>query len=376
MHSSNYDPHILRHNTSFLLFSLLNALRTELLHAKQPERKIDICGVIGACVSALEALVEGLCGPDPRMFAYCPSDDVQRLTKIAVGQNGSDTISFANLIALIDGVTTALQTHDARATTLARRAIEACAQLLGLAYPAPNMDIVQVGSGSEPQFTLVQLPPVPIRPGRHASKPVAKLDCQEGDLLSQLFSQMFTIEFPASEVCAAMCLKFQEELPIELDLLLGQQTYEEGRHAMLVKGAFERLGGSIEDFDPCFDIWDNFLIGKSLAETLCIEHFLGEGYALGGDYMMADQQHGLGRYDLEAIFLSLQADEILHVKNGLDWFRRLAGEDAQYLIARLEQQVAVPPPPEPWFGADLRRSVGFTESEIRQQKLFSQSLSL
>jgi uncharacterized ferritin-like protein (DUF455 family) len=158
-----------------------------------------------------------------------------------------------------------------------------------------------------------------------------------------------------------------------LDFILARQTYEEGRHARLLLDAFLSRGGDISDHEPTFRIWDNVLCGQSLNEALCIEHVLGEGYALGHDLQSIDDYHDQKIPDLMDIHVSLHEDEMMHVSDGLRWFNRLSEGFSNEIIKRLEPSFAVTPPPEPWFREDLRRMVGFTEHQIARQRNLMES---
>lgn len=363
------DRKSLVQNTCFLLFLLLKKLRFTFLYSGDVRQKISLSYAMQDCKFAIEALPEADLQGDPRECAYIDGTDVAQLQTDAIAPGPLDIDSYRHLIRLIDGNTTYLETIELRSAATARRAIENLASTLRIPLPAPDSRFAGRKQGVRCGEIRLTWPEVPERPGRPAAAVVTDRASHQDHhpLLRALYEQMFTIEFPAGEVCAAIPLRFPD-IPLELDLTLAQQTYEEGRHANLVLPVFESLGGKLDLFDPCFDIWNNSLLGQTAAECLCIENFLGEGYALGSDNMAAKEYRESGRRDLESIYLSLQADEIMHVKQGVLWFRKLAGSEARTIVERLEEKVAVCPPPDPWFDPELRSFVGFSEQEIHRQR--------
>jgi uncharacterized ferritin-like protein (DUF455 family) len=108
--------------------------------------------------------------------------------------------------------------------------------------------------------------------------------------------------------------------------------------------------------------------GHTLAEMLCIEQLVGEGHALGYDLMAVDQHTRNGNADLAEIHRSLHADEFTHIAMGIEWFSRLAGENGDRIMMEYEPKFAVTPPPDPWFRTDLRKQVGFTDTQIARQR--------
>jgi uncharacterized ferritin-like protein (DUF455 family) len=184
-----------------------------------------------------------------------------------------------------------------------------------------------------------------------------------------LHDGIFRIELCAAEVCAAIALRFPD-LPPELDQLLALQSVEELRHARLLSDALEADGGTLGSHPIDTKIWDNNLQASTLAEALFIQHFLGEGYALGHDLAEVDRHRAEGRQIWADIYASLYQDELEHVRQGVAWARKLATEPTEALIARFEQRVAATPPEEPHFSGETRRKIGFLPNEIARQRAF------
>lgn len=202
------------------------------------------------------------------------------------------------------------------------------------------------------------------RPGREEGLPAPPNERHQA-----LHDGIFRIELCAAEVCAAIPLRFPD-LPPELDQVLALQSVEELRHARLLADALEADGGRLGSYPIDTRIWDNNVQASTLAEALFIQHFLGEGYALGHDLAEVDRHRAEGRQILAEIYASLYQDELEHVRQGIAWTRRLTTEPIVALTARLEPRVAATPPGEPHFKAETRREIGFLPDEIERQRLF------
>jgi hypothetical protein len=195
-------------------------------------------------------------------------------------------------------------------------------------------------------------------------------------IIDSLNWKLLNIEIPAAEICAAIPLLYPE-LPAELDIVLALQTYDEGRHSRQLLDALRRRGAeetTKTKSEP--HIWDNMRLGLSLAEAICIEQILGEGYSIGTDLCLAQMFDERGYPDLAEIHRSVHADEFMHASQGIQWFYRLAAADADMVIASLESKFATSPPAEPWFRADLRAEAGFTEAQIIRQRLLAKPVQL
>jgi uncharacterized ferritin-like protein (DUF455 family) len=201
-------------------------------------------------------------------------------------------------------------------------------------------------------------------PGREAGLPASPNERHQA-----LHDGIFRIELCAAEVCAAIPLRFPD-LPPELDQVLALQSVEELRHARLLADALEIDGGRLGSYPIDTKIWDNNLQALTLAEALFIQHFLGEGYALGHDLAEVDRHRAEGRQVWAEIYASLYQDELEHVRQGVAWTRRLATESIDALTARLEPCVAATPPGEPHFSGETRREIGFLPGEIERQRVF------
>lgn len=149
------------------------------------------------------------------------------------------------------------------------------------------------------------------RPGREVS-----LAAPPNERHQALHDGIFRIELCAAEVCAAIPLRFPN-LPPELDHVLALQSVEELRHARLLADALEADGGRLGSYPIDTRIWDNNLHASTLAEALFIQHFLGEGYALGHDLAEIDLHRAEGRQNWAEIYASLYQDELEHVRQGV-----------------------------------------------------------
>lgn len=353
----------------YLLKILLCTLRYELLRTSNIRDKVGICDAIQDCAAALGQFSQSDHNAILDLTDTLPSTQGCCVKIVAEPRRGVQRDSV-RLLALIDGQSTYLRTVDPDLCAVTRRAIETSAKSLHIDQIIPeHLGLSTNGGCSFLLFEELSWPEVLSRPERDtptSNLPIGTAD-PSTELLAILHEQIYGIEISAAEVCAAIPLRFPN-LPEELDLILARQTYEEGRHARLLLDAFVSRGGDVSLYSPSFRLWDSMLCGRSLIETLCIEHIVGEGYALGYDLQCIDEYRKQGMQDLADIHVSLHADEIMHVTDGVQWFNRLAGDFSDDTIARLEPDFAVPPPPDPWFGAGLRRRVGFTKAQISRQR--------
>ena len=184
--------------------------------------------------------------------------------------------------------------------------------------------------------------------------------------LCSIESQIFDIEISAAEVCAAIALRFPE-IPIDFDLCLAFQCAEEGRHASLLAEEFTRMGGEFGLVKQDLRIWNQVALAESLEQAVCIEHILGEGYALGHDLHAAAKCRDSGLSSLASVHESLQWDEIMHVKDAISFLqsRRVPLDE---LICTFEKTCASEPPTGEWFRSDIREWVGFTKPQIERQR--------
>lgn len=355
-------------NIKYLLSALLRVLRYRLLLTPSIWDKILICNAIQDCTIPLGEIHQINNSSTLSLTRDIPTDFDVAVRSVAKSPD-QDALSLSSLLGLIDGQSTYLRGIYASLSTLVRRSVESAASALHISAIIPihiqQLDFVV----SHPTLNELPWPEIPTRPAREASKAAIETRSSPEQTLQRLYDQIFGIEIPAAEVCAAIPLRFTT-IPEELDFTLARQTYEEGRHARLLLDAFLGRGGDTSDYEPTFRIWDNMQCGQSLNEALCIEHVLGEGYALGHDLQCIDDYRAQKISDLMDIHISLHEDEMMHVSDGLRWFNRLSEGLSNEFIERLESSFAVIPPPEPWFREDLRRVVGFTEHQIaRQRKL-------
>jgi uncharacterized ferritin-like protein (DUF455 family) len=357
-----------RESAAYLLKVLLRFLRQSLLESRKLEQKIDICDSIQ---DTAHAISHQDC---TAAHGQTPADCCISPRLVAVGKQVSATDVFGGsaiemLLACLDGQCSAIQLAAPQLAAVIRRAIETTGRSFGLPASTPCHIDNSDGDLVAASDTDLAWRALPVLSGREewSRAPAKEASGSEPDLLRELHGNLFGIEVCAAEVCAAMPLRFPE-LPLELDLSLARQTYEEGRHARLLLAAFKRRGGGILDYEPSQHVWRQVMSGRTLVEMLCIEQLLGEGHSLGSDLLAVDDYERNGQFDLAQIHLSLHADEMTHVALGTTWVKRLAGDEWDGILVELEPQYAVTPPPDPCFRTDLRRQAGFTEMQIGRQR--------
>jgi uncharacterized ferritin-like protein (DUF455 family) len=215
-------------------------------------------------------------------------------------------------------------------------------------------------------------PALPARPAREA----AMLRTQDAPRnpaapqnLAGVHGTIFSIEIPAAEICAMTLARF-EPLPDECETFLARQCWDEGRHAKAFLQYFRGAGGRVEDFPFDFDIWDDALRGVSPEEIICGEQVVGEGFNLGAESGPIEKHRAAGREAMARLLEYVYLDEVQHVRHGLSWFRRFAGDRADDILLGLEARTKVRPSPH--FTFEVRRYVGFAEAEIARHFELSQ----
>lgn len=367
-----------------LMRFMMRKLRYELLMEPEVKNKIRLCELIHDCAASIEEIYKSGNVGD---FA-CPeftidsfnSSLIFEITKFSLKDDISRTLLF---LKILDAQTKYFRSKKPKVCNLIRRTIESISVFYTGLFPS-LLDSTYLLSNSHFEGQTLCLincevlpwSVIPSKPARdiEVSDCIVKQSKDDSTSnLSCIHGQIYGIEIPAAEVCSVIPLVFPD-LPIELDISLAKQTYDEGRHARILLNFFLSAGGKIDDHTNGFRIWDNVLSGNTLAEMICIEHVLGEGYALGYDVKAIHDYQKKGMDELANIHSELHEDEVIHVSNGLAWFNYLAKDNADSIIAGLEESYAVVPPSDPFFSEDIRRSVGFSEKQIhRQRELSSKS---
>lgn len=362
-----------RRRTATLFFAfgaLRDLLRHHLIATPATYEKIAIAEAIHRAARTQDLAREKI-QPLPDDDAMLVDADVVEAAAQAVAELSRGTALPGPFVACL---TRFVATAPADGEALARSA-ELCLTHLSGILPADGGASQHAPEGRGRDLSLrdartrLRWPPVRPRPSRYVPDRVLATDrsTPHQRLVAGLHSQIFMIEITAAEICAAIPLRFPE-VPPELNTVLAEQTDDEGRHASVLLDAFSRRGGRIEAYDYSLALWERVQGATSLAEALCIEQVLGEGYCIGTDLCLVDAYRERGHADLVEIHRSIHDDEFRHALNGLTWFRRLAGQQAAEIIAKLEPRYAENPLQEPWFRADLRRMVGFSDAEIERQR--------
>lgn len=191
------------------------------------------------------------------------------------------------------------------------------------------------------------------------------------DIPYRLHRQVYNTEIPSAEACAAMLVRFADA-PDGAQSALARQVWDEGRHAAVVLAKLLQETTREKRYPINFHIWTSAYSATTLAEALCIEQVIGEGFGLGNDLFLAARYRRLKRTDLAEMQSWIHADEVNHARVGIKWFRHLAGADASGLLSHLEKQFPHKPIAGRWFMRALRRDVGFTRDEIERQHRMAQ----
>jgi hypothetical protein len=357
---------------AFGLKTLLTVLRFRLLTTPEIEQKIAICAAIQDCANAWRA-TSATSGASP----HVPSQLI--VLSAAVASHLDSTQAVASFIGVLDGFTTSLRFDNPIMTAFCRRTLENAATALGVNYPIPAhicLDGIEQAAPSDVQIIWPKTPDRPARPIERETSNAEINSNQIDPIMLSLHWKLLNIEITAAEICAAIPLLFPALAP-ELDAVLALQTYDEGRHSRQLLDALRRHGAEHSP-QPKTDlhIWQNMRFGGSLAEAICIEQILGEGYSIGTDLCLADMFEERGYPDLAEVHRSVHADEFMHASQGIFWFRKLAGSDADTMIESLEPKFATSPPTGKWFRADLRSEAGFSESQIERQRMLAKPVQL
>jgi Protein of unknown function (DUF455) len=359
----------------YLLKFIMRKLRYELLTEPNIFNKISLCELIYDCAASIEEIYRLNISVNDEYFI--PEVELLSLSSMSEIVQSSLTEKIERTLCflkIIDFQAIHLRAEHPKVCNIVRRNVENISSFY------LRSSFVSIPQNTEaliiPQYIStmglgdLSWPNIPSKPARDIAISMRQEKDDDASILARLHKQIYGIEIPAAEVCAVIPL-IVPDLPLELDLNLAQQTYDEGRHARLLLNFFLLNGGIIEDYQNSFRIWDNVLNGTTLIELLCIEHVLGEGYALGYDLKAIHDYQNDGMTELASIHWELHEDEVMHVSTGLFWFNRLAQESADEIISRFEESYAVIPPPDPFFSEEIRRLVGFSSEQIQRQRNFT-----
>jgi uncharacterized ferritin-like protein (DUF455 family) len=211
---------------------------------------------------------------------------------------------------------------------------------------------------------------IPLRPGRaaHMLESTPQSGTRPAGYGPALHDLAFRIELCAAEICACL-LAHHADQPWELRHDLAKQTRDEARHFELFMEHARSLGTQIGACPVQFEVWDKFILGRTLEERIIIQQRIGEGTALDGAETLHARLKADGQHDLAQVFEYITADEVCHVAVGNKWLRRMLGDQAAILaaeeeiLARLGRHGMAPVYKHPINVADRMLS-GFTELEL------------
>ncbi len=203
----------------------------------------------------------------------------------------------------------------------------------------------------------------PLEPGR--KMPRAKpLETPEGRV-RLLHIALINLEIPAIEVCGRMIAEFPDA-PWEMKLELAHQIWDEARHAVMCADRLVELGGQIGQFPYHHKVWEHSIAGTTLPERFMTTQRIHEGNGLDQTLMARDALAAIGDQATSQIMDYIMADEVLHVRSGIDWVERFLPDEADRaaLLRKIEERLGIAAVAGPPLNREGRRKAGFSEVEL------------
>ncbi|MFZ5818199.1 MAG: DUF455 family protein, partial [Bacillota bacterium] len=203
----------------------------------------------------------------------------------------------------------------------------------------------------------------PLEPGR--KMPRAKpLETPEGRI-RLLHIALINLEIPAIEVCGRMIAEFPEA-PWAMKMDLARQIWDEARHAVMCADRLVELGGQLGQFPYHHKVWEHSVAGATLAERFITTQRIHEGNGLDQTLLARDALAAIGDQATSQIMDYIMADEVLHVRSGIQWVERLLPDpaDRAALLKKVEERLGVAAVAGPPLNREGRRKAGFTEIEL------------
>ena len=177
---------------------------------------------------------------------------------------------------------------------------------------------------------------------------------------------------------AARSLSDCPDAPWELRMWLARQAHDEARHANNYRRLFLSRGGTIGQW-PVLSFQYRLLDRvRSLAARLAVQNRTFEGDGLDAVTSAIDEALAEGDHELARLYDAQQADEVVHIRFGNEWVRRLtAGHPAELFAMGRALSATMTGFAQVFvkgggtrtdkFGVaeELRAMAGFSEEEIR-----------
>lgn len=155
--------------------------------------------------------------------------------------------------------------------------------------------------------------------------PKATVPLTRATLGEFMHAAMFGIELCAAEICAANLARWLDRCPPGLIFDLARQAYDEVRHFEMLGEIVEREGYRLGEFPVDTSLWSKYLVARNITEAIVIEQRLGEGVGLDGGARLHAEFTRWGDQLLARIFDFINADEMVHVRQGNRWLAHLLG---------------------------------------------------
>ncbi|MFZ5826407.1 MAG: DUF455 family protein [Bacillota bacterium] len=203
----------------------------------------------------------------------------------------------------------------------------------------------------------------PLEPGKRMAR-AKPLETPEGRV-RLLHIALINLEIPAIEVCGRMIAEFPDA-PWEMKLELAHQIWDEARHAVMCADRLVELGGEIGQFPYHHKVWEHSVAGETLAERFITTQRIHEGNGLDQTLLARDALAAVGDLATSQIMDYIMADEVLHVRSGIQWVERFlpAEEDRAALLRKVEERLGVAAVGGPPLNKEGRRKAGFSEIEL------------
>jgi uncharacterized ferritin-like protein (DUF455 family) len=147
-------------------------------------------------------------------------------------------------------------------------------------------------------------------------------------------------EIQSLEIAAQSLVDFPD-VPWEMRLQLARQCWDETRHARLFLRRLLELGGRKGEFPIINQEWGVVCMFDSLAGRLAVQNRIFEAGSLDVLKEAVAVWTGWGDAATAAIFDSVAADEVQHVRFGNDWLAGLKKSDPKALLKAVAAMSAV-----------------------------------
>ena len=224
--------------------------------------------------------------------------------------------------------------------------------------------------------------PGPARDGRFDVKArwseMDNLPAEDERAMPEFLHRQMNEEVNGIEIAARNLTDFPEA-PWELRMEIARQCWDEARHVVAFRQAFERRGTSVGDF-PVLNFQYRITTRlPTLEGRLTVQNRSFEAAGLDAIKQAIDGARSSGNPDLAELFETQLADEMQHVRYANQWLERLAtagGPRSVFAVVSAVSHadealrvIAGDAVVEYPVADELRREAGFSEAEIEAVRL-------